>query len=74
MEVRDKRLVERWNTVEQEKYNKEMLKHIPDATEKYEEIEIEHETINLLKKLKDKINDKPEDPFSLETSENSNET
>ena len=74
MDVKDKRLVERMNIVEQEKYNKGALKQIPDATDKYEVIEIEHEPINLLKKLKDKTSDRPDDPFSMETLENSDDT
>lgn len=74
MDLKDKRLVERMDTTEQEKYYHEISKHIPDAGDKYEEIEIEHEPINLLAKLKDKSGEKPEAPFSLEPSDQTDET
>ncbi len=69
MEIKDKRLVDRMNVVEQEKYYKELSRIIPDAQDCYEEIEIDHDPICLLKKTTSKISENPESPFTLEKSD-----
>ena len=73
MDMMDKRLVERMDINEQKRYFQEISKHVPDAADKYEEIEIEHEPINLLAKLNDRTGEKPEAPFSLEPSDQTDE-
>lgn len=46
----DKRLVERKDLAFQEKYLKDSYRHLTDAADKYETIEIEHTPINLCQK------------------------
>lgn len=48
----DKRLVERQDLAFQEKYLKDSYRHLADAADNYETIEIEHEPICLIKKKK----------------------
>jgi hypothetical protein len=74
MEIKDKRLVDRMDTGEQKRYLQGISKQIPDASDKFDELEIQHEPIQLLQKLKDRITDRPDDPFSLEAIEQSDET
>lgn len=50
MQFQDKRLFNRLDPSQQEKYSKEMLKHLPDARAKFETVEITHEPIRLLQK------------------------
>lgn len=52
MQLQDKRLVNRLDPLQQEKYLKEILKHLPDARGKFETVEITHEPIRLLQKKK----------------------
>lgn len=52
MQLQDKRLVNRLDPLQQEKYLKETLKHLPDARGKFETVEITHEPIRLLQKKK----------------------
>ena len=54
MEIKDKRLLDKMNVVEREKYLKDIYKSIPDADDKYDELEVTHEEINLLQKIKNK--------------------
>ena len=54
METKDKRLLDKVNVVEREKQLKEIYSSIPDAVDKYDEIEVTHEEINLLQKIKNK--------------------
>ena len=51
MDELDKRLIEKLNVADQEKYFKEHKKHIPDASGKFDEVSVEHDPINLLNKL-----------------------
>jgi len=46
----DKRLVERKDLAFQEKYSKDSYRHLTDAADKYETIEIEHNPICLCQK------------------------
>jgi hypothetical protein len=48
----DKRLVERKDLAFQEKYLKDSYRHTPDAADKYETSEIEHNPICLYQKQK----------------------
>jgi len=52
MELLDKRLFNRLDQSQQEKYLKEILKHLSDARGKLETVEIAHEPIRLLQKKK----------------------
>jgi len=52
MELKDKRLMNKSYTVNQDKYLEGLNDLIPDAVDKYEEVETIHEPINLLNKIK----------------------
>ena len=52
MELKDKRLMNKSYTVNQDKYLECLNDLIPDAADKYEEVETIHEPINLLNKIK----------------------
>jgi len=54
MDIKDKRLVEHMELVEQEKYIKDIFGLLPDGQNKLEECEITHKTINLIKRIKQK--------------------
>ena len=54
MEMKDKRLVEKLDDVNLDNYLKDISKTIPDASDKYDTIEIEHEPIQLLDKIRTK--------------------
>jgi hypothetical protein len=46
----DKRLVERKDLAFQEKYMKDSARHTPDASDKFEAVEVEHNPIGLCQK------------------------
>jgi|GEM_PF-3656501 len=46
----DKRLVERKDLAFQEKYLKDSARHTPDASDKFETVEVEHNPIGLYQK------------------------
>lgn len=52
MQFHDKRLFNRIDQSQQEKYLKDLLKQIPDSSDKCERIDITHEPIKLLKRKK----------------------
>jgi len=52
MELRDKRLLNIIDTENQSKYLEGLNNSVPDAAKKYEKIEVIHEPINLLNKIK----------------------
>jgi hypothetical protein len=52
MDIKDKRLIERMEPAEQEKYIKDISGRLPDVQHKYEECEITHRQINLIKRLR----------------------
>ena len=54
MDIKDKRFVEHMELAEQEKYIKDISGRLPDVQHKFEECEITHKPINLLKRLKQK--------------------
>lgn len=54
MDIKDKRLVEHMELVEQEKYLKDVSGLLPDGQNKLEECEITLKPINLLKRIKQK--------------------
>lgn len=54
MKINDKRLIERIEWSQQEKYTKESLKNTPDAKDKYEFVEVTHDSINLYQKIRTK--------------------
>ncbi|MEI6126385.1 MAG: hypothetical protein WCQ99_07515 [Pseudomonadota bacterium] len=58
MKIQDKRLLNRIETAQQEKFIKELTRHTPDARDKYDSVEIAHEPINLLQKLKGRLPNK----------------
>lgn len=57
-EIKDKRLVNRMDMVQQEKYLEKIDKVVPDASDKFEELEVTHEPIDLLNKIKSRKNDR----------------
>jgi hypothetical protein len=52
LEIKDKRLVNRMDMVQQQKYLEKIGKVVPDASDKFEELEVTHEPIGLLNKIK----------------------
>lgn len=50
MNTHDKRLFNRIEQNQQDKYLKELLKNAPDAQDKYDTVEVTHEPIQLLLK------------------------
>ena len=52
MEIKDKRLLDRMDLQHQKKYNEKISKLVPNAADKFEDLEIIHEPINLLEKIK----------------------
>lgn len=67
----DKRFAQRKDLPSQEKYLKDCCRHLPDAADKFDTVEIEHESICLLQKksgeaeqapaAEDNTPDQPED-------------
>lgn len=55
MKISDKRLIERIEWNQQEKYSRDILKSTPDAKDKFEIVEVTHDTINLYHKIKTKL-------------------
>lgn len=64
MKITDKRLIDRMDLDQQAEFFNKLLKTVPNAANKYEEIEVSHDPINLLEKIKWKLRDKPAAPFS----------
>ncbi len=64
MDLKDKRLVMQMDIEDQDKYIKNILEKIPDCNEKLEECEITHNPINILKKLKQQLNEKNKEKIS----------
>lgn len=54
MDIKDKRLIERMDPAEQDKYIKDISGRLTDVQHKLEEYEITHRQINLLKRLRQK--------------------
>jgi hypothetical protein len=54
MDIKDKRLIERMEPEEQDKYIRDISGRLPDVQHKLEEYEITHKQINLLKRLRQK--------------------
>jgi len=52
MKTIDKRLLKRIENTTQDKHLKEILKSIDDSSSKFDIVEITHEPINLLQKIK----------------------
>ena len=52
MEIKDKRLLDRMDLQQQQKYNEKIVKLATNAADKFEDLEINHEPINLLKKIR----------------------
>jgi|GEM_PF-2835504 hypothetical protein len=52
MTMYDKRLLNRLDQAQQEKYLKELAKQLPDKRDKYEAVDIYHEPLKLLQKRK----------------------
>ena len=57
-ELQDKRLLNRLETAQQDKFIKELTRHISDSADKYENVDITHEPINLVQKLKGRLPNK----------------
>jgi hypothetical protein len=66
MEIKDTRLINRMDIEHQEEYIEKIQKSIPNNKDKYEEVEISHEPINLLQKIKTKRDEELEPPVLLE--------
>lgn len=65
--VIDKRLVERNDLIFQEKYAKDSFRHMPDAADAYDTIEIEHAPICLFQKKQEGAQpDQPLDDLAAE--------
>ena len=54
MEIKDKRLLNRESVIDQDKYINQLNQILPEAKKKYDEFEIDHEPIELLKKINKK--------------------
>ncbi len=52
MEIQDKRILQQKPLSEQESYIKKLPKSTPNADNKYEHIDVDHEPIGLINKLK----------------------
>jgi len=72
MELKDKRLLNLVDTENQNKYLEGVNSSVPDADKKYEEIEVIHEPINLLHKIKTRQAEKSASVYdpSEQTDEN----
>lgn len=70
MEIKDKRLLKREAVIDQEKYIKQLKNILPDAEKKYDEFEIDHEPIELLKKLRKKKGDSNKLSIAADSSDN----
>jgi hypothetical protein len=57
MNIKDKRLFEQMDTIEQGKYIKDISDIMPDIQDKLEECEITYKPINILKKIKKAVDE-----------------